>query len=457
MKKGRILVVDDERMAREGLEQMLGQEGYSVVSADSGISALKKLANTEFDVVLTDLRMKLVDGMDILAKTKEMYPDTEVIMITAYATVTTAIEAMQKGAYHYIAKPYKFAEVRMVVKRAFEKKQLKDEIHALKRDYDERIGTSLAIGKSRVMQELIEMVAQIAPTDCNVLIFGETGTGKELIARTVHHRSNRSDERFLPFNTGAFTEELLANELFGHEKDAFTGATSTKVGLLEAANGGTVFLDEIGDMPPSMQVKLLRVIEERSLLRIGGTQPISVDIRIVAATNKDLKEEVEAGRFRKDLFYRLNVINLFLPPLAERRDDIPLLAHHFLSRYTEVQEKTIEGISDEAMDILLNYEYPGNIRELANIIERAVALCGETLILPKHLPQELERPCFKVYRHSNRQIPTLEEHEREYVFWVLKHVGGRTGQAAELMGIDRVSLWRKLKRWGVDEDKSELP
>ena len=345
MKKGRILVVDDERMAREGLEQMLGQEGYSVVSADSGIRALKKLANTEFDVVLTDLRMKLVDGMDILAKTKEMYPDTEVIMITAYATVTTAIEAMQKGAYHYIAKPYKFAEVRMVVKRAFEKKQLKDEIHALKRDYDERIGTSLAIGKSRVMQELIEMVAQIAPTDCNVLIFGETGTGKELIARTVHHRSNRSDERFLPFNTGAFTEELLANELFGHEKDAFTGATSTKVGLLEAANGGTVFLDEIGDMPPSMQVKLLRVIEERSLLRIGGTQPISVDIRIVAATNKDLKEEVEAGRFRKDLFYRLNVINLFLPPLAERRDDIPLLAHHFLSRSPEGQEKTIEGIS----------------------------------------------------------------------------------------------------------------
>jgi DNA-binding NtrC family response regulator len=455
MKKGRILVVDDERTAREGLELMLGQEGYSVVSADNGISALKKLAKTEFDVVLTDLKMKLVDGMDILAKTKETYPATEVIMITAYATVATAIEAMQKGAYHYIAKPYKFAEVRLVVKRAFEKKQLEDEIRHLKRDCGERLGTSLAIGKSRVMQELLEMVAQIAPADCNVLIFGETGTGKELIARTVHYQSNRSDKRFLPFNTGAFTEELLANELFGHEKDAFTGATSAKVGLLEAASGGTVFLDEIGDMPSSMQVKLLRVIEEKSLLRVGGTQPVSVDIRIVAATNKDLNAEVKAGRFRQDLFYRLNVINLFLPPLAARRDDIPLLAHHFLNRYTKAQEKTIDSISDEAMDILFNYEYPGNIRELENIIERAVALCGGTMILPKHLPRELEGPCFNVYRHSNRQVPTLEENEREYVFWVLKHVGGRTGRAAELMGIDRSSLWRKLKRWGFDRNSEE--
>jgi DNA-binding NtrC family response regulator len=458
MIKGKILVVDDERMARQGLELMLKQEGYSVVSADSGISALRKMANSEFDVVITDLKMKQIDGMDILVKTKEKYPGTEVIMITAYATVDTAIEAMQKGAYHYIPKPYKFAEVRMIVQRAFERKQLKDEVRDLKRDYKERVETSLTIGKSRIMQDLIEMVAQIAPSDSNVLIFGETGTGKELIARTIHHWSDRSDKRFLAFNTSAFTDELLANELFGHEKDAFTGATSTKVGLLEAANGGTVFLDEIGDMPASMQVKLLRAIEETSLLRVGGTQPISIDIRIVAATNKDLNEEVKAGRFRKDLFYRLNVINLHLPPLAERRDDIPLLAHHFLHHYSKAQGKTIETISDEAMEILTSYEYPGNIRELENIIERAVALCVETTILPKHLPQEIERLCFKVYRSSSSlQIPTLEENERQYVLSVLKSVDGSRGKAAEIMGIDRSSLWRKLKRWGMDGDNSELP
>ena len=458
MIKGKILVVDDERMARQGLELMLKQEGYSVVSADSGISALRKMANSEFDVVITDLKMKEVDGMDILVRTKEKYPDTEVIMITAYATVDTAIEAMQKGAYHYIPKPYKFAEVRMIVQRAFERKQLKDEVRDLKRDYKERVETSLTIGKSRIMQDLIEMVAQIAPSDSNVLIFGETGTGKELIARTIHHWSDRSDKRFLAFNTSAFTDELLANELFGHEKDAFTGATSTKVGLLEAANGGTVFLDEIGDMPASMQVKLLRAIEETSLLRVGGTQPISIDIRIVAATNKDLNEEVKAGRFRKDLFYRLNVINLHLPPLAERRDDIPLLAHHFLHHYSKAQGKTIETISDEAMEILTSYEYPGNIRELENIIERAVALCVETTILPKHLPQEIERLCFKVYRSSSSlQIPTLEENERQYVLSVLKSVDGSRGKAAEIMGIDRSSLWRKLKRWGMDGENSELP
>lgn len=458
MMKGKILIVDDERMARQGLELMLKQEGYSVVSADSGISALRKMANSEFDVVITDLKMKQIDGMDILVKTKEKYPGTEVIMITAYATVDTAIEAMQKGAYHYIPKPYKFAEVRMIVQRAFERKQLKDEVRDLKRDYKERVETSLTIGKSRIMQDLIEMVAQIAPSDSNVLIFGETGTGKELIARTIHHWSDRSDKRFLAFNTSAFTDELLANELFGHEKDAFTGATSTKVGLLEAANGGTVFLDEIGDMPASMQVKLLRAIEETSLLRVGGTQPISIDIRIVAATNKDLNEEVKAGRFRKDLFYRLNVINLHLPPLAERRDDIPLLAHHFLHHYSKAQGKTIETISDEAMEILTSYEYPGNIRELENIIERAVALCVETTILPKHLPQEIERLCFKVYRSSSSlQIPTLEENERQYVLSVLKSVDGSRGKAAEIMGIDRSSLWRKLKRWGMDGENSELP
>lgn len=451
MKAGRILVVDDEAIARENLEHILAREGYEVVSVDSGVDALKKLAGAEFDVVLTDLKMKQVDGMEVLSRTKEQYPGTEVIIITAYATVASAIEAMKKGAYHYIPKPYKIDEVRMVVGRALEKKQLKDELDGLRRECKGRWGTPSIVGKSRRMQEVTELVAQIAPTDCNVLIFGETGTGKELIARGIHEQSSRSENRFLAVNCGAFTEELLANELFGHEKDAFTGATSTKVGLLEAANQGTVFLDEIGDMPSSMQVKLLRVIEERSLYRVGGTRPILVDIRIVAATNKDLNKEVKAGRFRKDLFYRLNVVSLHVPPLAERKDDIPLLAHHFLRQYAKAQEKAIEEISDEALEILLNYEYPGNVRELENIIERAVALCNGSVILPKHLPQELERLSFRVYRHPGHRLPTLEENEFEYIRWVLKRVDGNKTRAAEILGIDRVSLWRKLKRWGLEE------
>ena len=455
MNKSRILVVDDEAIARENLEHILTKDGYDVVTADSGITALKKLANTEFDLVMTDLKMKQVDGMEVLARTKEQYPDTEVVMLTAFATLATAIEAMQKGAYHYIPKPYKIDEVRMIAKRALEKKALKDEIRVLKRDFHRGVGSPFVIGKSSKIQELVELGGQVAPADCNVLIFGETGTGKELFARAIHHQSGRAGERFLAFNCGAFTEELLTNELFGHEKDAFTGATTTKVGLLEAANRGTVFLDEIGDMPASMQVKLLRVIEEKSLLRVGGTQPIKVDIRIVAATNKDLKREVETGGFRKDLFYRLNVVSLHLPPLAERKDDVPLLAHHFLARYTEEQGKSIEGFSDETMEVLINYEYPGNIRELENVVERAVVLCNGAEILAKHLPQELGQYTLKVYRQSSQQFPTLEENEVEYVGWVLKQVDGNKTKAAEILGIDRVSLWRKLKRWGMEEDSQE--
>ena len=455
MNKSRILVVDDEAIARENLEHILRKDGYDVVTADSGISALKKLSNTEFDLVMTDLKMKQVDGMEVLARIKEQYPDTEVVMLTAYATLSTAIEAMQKGAYHYIPKPYKIDEVRMIAKRALEKKALKDEIRVLKKDSHRGVGIPFLIGKSSKIQELVMLVEQIAPTDCNVLIFGETGTGKELFARAIHHLSGRAEKRFLAINCGAFTEELLTNELFGHEKDAFTGATTTKIGLLEAANGGTVFLDEIGDMPASMQVKLLRVIEEKSLLRVGGTQPIKVDIRIVAATNKDLNREVETGGFRKDLFYRLNVVSLHLPPLAERRDDVPLLAHHFLGRYAEPQGKSIKGFSDEAMEVLMNYEYPGNIRELENIVERAVVLCNEEEILVKHLPQELGQYSLKVYRKPGHRFPTLEENEVEYVSWVLKQVDGNKTRAAEILGIDRVSLWRKLKRWGFDENSEE--
>lgn len=451
MAKPRILVIDDEQIARDNLEYILNKEGYDVVPVESGIHGLKKLATQEFDLVLTDLKMKQIDGMEVLTRTKEMYPDTEVIIITAYATVNTAIEAMRKGAYYYLPKPLKIDEVRLLVKRALERKRLVDELRDLKKNAADQPKTPFIVGKSRRMQEISSMVSQIAPTDCNVLIFGDTGTGKELIASAIHAQSHRAEERFMAFNCGAFSEELLTNELFGHEKDAFSGATSTKIGLLETAHKGTVFLDEIGDMPLSMQIKLLRVLEEKSLLRVGGTRPIEVDIRVVAATNKDLIHEVDAGRFRKDLYYRLNVVSLSLPSLAERKDDVPLLAHHFLKRYGEAQGKDIEGFSEEAMETLSHYEYPGNIRELENIVERAVALCNDREILPKHLPAELGQFSFKVHCQPGHQWPTLEENELSYIRWVLVKTNGNKTRAAEILGIDRVSLWRKLKRWGLDD------
>jgi transcriptional regulator with PAS, ATPase and Fis domain len=284
-----------------------------------------------------------------------------------------------------------------------------------------------------------------------VLIIGETGTGKELIARAVHHASRRADMRFLAFNCGAFSEELLANELFGHEKDAFTGATTTKVGLFEAANGGTVFLDEISEMPQSMQVKLLRVVQEKTILRLGGTQPIPVDVRIVAATNREPKKLVEEGRLRSDLYYRLNVVSLYVPPLAERRDDIPLLARHFMEKYSQEQGKPVEGISDEMMEILMNYPFPGNVRELENIIERAVTLAvGETLEA-RDLPKDLKMVHFQALRASSGGLLTLEETEREYIRWILKQTDGNKTRAAEILGIDRVSLWRKLKKYHLED------
>jgi transcriptional regulator with PAS, ATPase and Fis domain len=306
------------------------------------------------------------------------------------------------------------------------------------------------VGKSPKIELLKKTIEQIAPTDTTVLILGETGTGKELVAKAIHHLSARADKRFLAINCGAFSEELLANELFGHEKEAFTGARGVKKGLLEAASGGTIFLDEIGDMPTSMQVKLLRVLQDKSLMRVGGTTEIPVDIRVLAATNKDLKGEVEAGNFRQDLFYRINVVTLQVPTLVERKDDILLLCQHFLEKFSEVQGKKIDKISDDVTELLLHYEFPGNIRELENIVERAVTLCGSNLIEMHHLPLDFQLPHFQVQRHQRREFSTLEENEKEYISWVVKQVNGNKTRAAEILGIDRVSLWRKLKRYELN-------
>ena len=449
MQRTRILIADDERIARENLAHVLRKEGYETVAVESGAAAIEELERGEFDLVMTDLRMQPVDGMQVLQQAKELHPGIEVIVITGFATVNSAVEAMQKGAYHYIPKPYKLEEVRILVRQALEKHSLRQEVKELRRQVMHQQGCSLLIGTSPQMDILKRTIEQIAPTDCNVLILGETGTGKELVARTVHQLSSRADHRFLAVNCGAFSEELLANELFGHEREAFTGARGVKKGLLEAANQGTLLLDEIGDMPLPMQVKLLRVLQERRLLRVGGTQEIPVDIRVLAATNKDLKREIENGTFRQDLYYRLNVITLEVPPLAARGEDIPLLCMHFLQRFSEAQKKRIEGISDDALGILTAYEFPGNVRELENIMERAVALANGPLIELHHLPADLQQLSPHVRRHRS-ELLTLEENEREYIAWILEQVDNNKTRAAEILGIDRVSLWRKLKRYQME-------
>ncbi len=446
MEKPKILVIYDRLIDRETLEQILTKEGYKVTFVDSGIQALGELDKREFDLVLADL-MQHTDGIQVLERTKNMYPDVEVIIITGCATVSSAVEAMQKGAYHYLAKPYNIDEFRMIVKKALEKRKLGEEISEQRRLVESRGNAFPLLGKSHKMMELKKTIEQIAPTDCNVVILGETGTGKELVAKLIHQLSPRAEKRFLAINCGAFSEELLSNELFGHEKEAFTGARGVKKGLLESAHGGTILLDEIGDMPFSMQVKLLRVIEERKLIRVGGTEEIPVDIRVLAATNKDLKREVGEGRFRQDLYYRLNVVSLFLPPLVERKEDIPLLANHFLRKFCDLQGKNIEKISDEVIQILTHYEFPGNVRELENIIERAVAIAQGPVIEVFHLPLDLQQHPHLIRRHRTREFLTLEENEREYIEWVLKQTKGNKTRAAKILGIDRVSLWRKLKRY----------
>ncbi len=448
--KHSILIVEDEKTARQNLEYIFKKEGYRVTAVDSGEKAIHELEHGEFDLILTDLKMHKVNGLEVLERTRELQPDAEVIIVTGYATVESAVEAMKKGAYDYISKPYKIEEVRILARKALEKRQLKREVQELrKKIMDSENQGPVIIGKSEKINHLMKLIEHIAPADCNVLIIGETGTGKELFARAIHYKSERRDKPFVAINCGAFTEELLANELFGHEKGAFTGAHSTKKGLLETANGGTILLDEIGEMPPSMQVKLLRVIQERKLIRVGGTTEIPLDIRIVAATNRNLIHEVKQGRFRQDLYYRLNVITLHVPALTERKEDIPLLCQYFMEKYAGIQGKEIKEISQEVIDILTNYEFPGNVRELENIMERAVTLCQGSRIEVIHLPPDLQQLTLRVPRQHPKELPTLEEYEKDYILWVLKKVKWNKTKAAQILGIDRVSLWRRLKKWGL--------
>ena len=450
----KLLIIDDERIALRNLEHIMKKEGYDVTGTQSGPNALKLLEDQHFDVVLTDLRMEKVDGMQILKKARELYPDTEVIMITGYATLDSAVETMKHGAFYYIAKPFKLEEVRKVVQEAVHKVRLKTENRHLREQLETYQGRVKIITQDPTMQKLLDTARQIAPTDCNVLISGESGTGKELFARFIHLNSKRAEGPFFAINCGAFTEELLSNELFGHEKGAFTGAAAMKKGLIEMASGGTLFMDEVTEMPPSMQVKLLRVIQEREVLRVGGTESLTVDVRFLAATNRDIHDSMKTGAFRQDLYFRLNVVSLRIPPLAERKDDIPLLCYYFLKKYNLLMKKEVAEISEDVIALLLNYDFPGNVRELENIIERGVALTNGSIIETGHLPEDLRELSIKTFRKKEGKIPSLEEQEEAYIKWVLGEVGGNKTLAAQILGIDRVSLWRKLKKHGLEPDEN---
>jgi DNA-binding NtrC family response regulator len=448
---GNLLIIDDEPVAVENLAHAFRKVGYTVTTRTTGPGGMDALENNRFDVVLTDLRMEHVDGMAILNRALDLDPDTAVVLITGHATLDSAVAAMRAGAYHYIAKPFRLDDVRKVIANAMERAQLRHENRQLRNQVNDGRSGVRIITQDAAIQRLLETAQQIAPTDCNVLITGESGTGKELLARYIHLQSGRADKPFIAVNCGALQEELLANELFGHEKGAFTGAGEKRSGLIEAADGGTMFLDEIGDMSLAMQIKLLRVLQEREVLHLGSTNPIPIDVRFLAATNRDLHNEVEAGRFRHDLYFRLDVVTLQLPPLAERRDDIPLLAYYFLKKVAHRMGRPVVDIEPEAMAILRDYDYPGNIRELENVIERGVALATARELTPAQLPPALVDRAVHVVRATGEQLPTLEEREAQYIRWVLNRTGGNRTRAAEILGIDRVSLWRKLKNLNTAE------
>ena len=450
MPSGKLLIVDDEKVAVRNLEHVMKKEGYEVTATQSGANALAHLETQAYDVVLTDLRMEKVDGLQILRKVRESWPDTEVVLITGYATLESAVEAMKHGAFYYIAKPFRLDEVRKVVAEAMEKIRLRRENRALREQVEGFQGKVRIISQNGDMQRLLDMTRQIAPTDCNVLITGESGTGKELFAQYLHHHSRRSEQPFIAVNCGAFSEDLLANELFGHVKGAYTGANTDRQGLMAAADGGTLFLDEITEMSPAMQVKLLRAIQEREVLPVGANTPVKVDLRFVAATNRDVPDMVKRGEFRQDLWFRLNVVNLHIPPLSGRREDVPLLAYHFLRKCAARMEKPVTEIAPETMDILKAYDFPGNVRELENIVERGVAIASGNIIEPAHLPDDLRELSIRTFRKKEGRLPSLEEQERDYIRWVLQEAGGNQTLAAQILGIDRVSLWRKLKRYELE-------
>jgi two-component system response regulator PilR (NtrC family) len=453
MKKhnGKILVVEDEKSMREVLKILLEGENYAVTSASNGLEGLSYISKDIFDLVITDMKMPKVDGFELLKKIKEASPDTIVIMITAFGTRETAIEAMKLGAYNYINKPFNIDEIRLIVKRAIEKKKLSEELSVLKEKVETTYTLENIVGQSPKMQEMFKLIPRIAQSNSNVLIIGESGSGKELVATALHNLSHRKEKNFITINCAAFSEGLLESELFGHMKGAFTGAMYNKQGLFEIADGGSVFLDEIGETPISLQAKLLRVIENGTFRRVGGTTDIKVDVRVISATNKDIKEEVSSGRFREDLFYRLNVVPVNIPPLRERKEDIPLLVEHFLNKTANHPKR----ITPEAMRLLMDYSWKGNVRELENVIERTVLLTDKEEIQPAELPSEITG-----YPGDIKYISELTEKgvsidkivgdiEKRYLLQALEIAGGVKTEAAKLLNLSFRSFRHRLQKYGI--------
>ena len=448
-----VLVVDDDKAHRTMLKTLLSGWGYAISEADDGSTAIEMARENPFDLVLMDIRMIKVSGLEALGEIKNYNPAIPIIIMTAYSSVETAVEALKKGAYDYLTKPLDFDELRLTMERAMDHTHLKEENRLLKASLGEKFDRHNIIGNSPQMIDLFETIAQVAPSEATVLITGESGTGKELIAGAIHYNSERKDGPFVKVNCAALTETLLESELFGHEKGAFTGAHRRKDGQFSLADGGSLFLDEVSEMPLSMQVKLLRVIQEREFTRVGGEEVIRVDVRIIAATNKDLAEEMAAGRFREDLYYRLNVVTLKMPPLRERKDDIPLLAQHFLKTFAEKNQKRIKGFTPQAMGRLLSYDWPGNVRELMNAVERMVVLSRVDYVDEPDLPPGiLEQSGEKAGIPGPLDLPAdlpLEEVEKASILKTLQSAGGNKSEAARRLGITRRTLHQKLKKYGV--------
>ncbi len=445
-----LLVVDDEQSVRDSLERVLEKEGFQVYTADSGRRAKEILQREPIALVLTDLRMPEVSGLDLLRQVKKQYPDTEVILITGHGTIEKAVEAMKEGAYDFITKPFKRAEILRAVNKALEKQSLARENRMLKEQLKSSFENKIQfIGKSKQAHEIMQLVDRVAPLPSTVLITGESGTGKEIIARLIHLKSPRANKRFVAVNCGAISENLIESELFGHVKGAFTGAIRDKDGLFKIASGGTLFLDEISTIPINLQVKLLRALEEHEIMPVGSTRTIPVDVRIIAASNRDLMKEVEEGRFREDLFYRLNVIGINIPPLRERREDIPLLVDFFIQKFNRELNKSVRGVSPQVMQMFLTYQWKGNVRELENAIERAMILCDGDQIMPEHMPQNFSSAEVQPVVKSGLKEAVMA-FERSQILKTLEIVDGDKKAAAKLLGLSISSLYRKMSELGLD-------
>lgn len=452
-----IAVIDDEKTARTMTGRILTKAGYDVETFASGLPFLKKMEQAPFDIVFLDLQLPDMGGLEILSHIKALHRKTEVIIVTGHGSIGNAVEATKQGAFHYLTKPCRSHDLCLMAERATEKINLNRENARLRAQINDTTLIPGFIGNSKAMQEIFATITKVAQVNCNVLLEAETGTGKQLTARAIHDLGPRKDAPFVYFNCGGFTEELICSELFGHEKGAFTGADTCKTGLLESASGGTVLLDEIGEMPLSMQVKLLHVLQERQVLRVGGTRPIDLHIRIIAATNRDLKKSIRMGEFREDLYYRLNVVTIRLPGLCQRREDIPLLVHHFIAKANKAFSKKITGISPRALDMLMHYNFPGNVRELENIIQHAAALTEGKKLRPEDLPSHLRKLQLQDY-YAEELLP-MEEMEKRYISRVLGKTGFNIKAAGNILKIPRTTLWRRIKKYGLsgaeDSDTSQ--